>query len=88
MPFEKFIAELFYPKLAENRATTQVPITLASVAATMIMMELTDTRKATSKNLSCIQGKCSISDATEQINQDVSGNNAINSVFRVLFCGV
>ena len=46
--FDKLIAELFYPKRAENRATTQVATTFVSEAAAMIVMELTDTRKATS----------------------------------------
>ena len=47
LTFDKLTEELFYPKIAENREMTQVATTLVSEAATMIMMEFIDTRKAT-----------------------------------------
>ena len=49
LPFEELTADLFYPNRAEKRSTTHVATILASKAATMIMTELIDTRRANSK---------------------------------------
>ena len=80
MHFNKLAAELFYPKRAGKRATTQAATTLTAESATMIIMELIDTRKATSKNFPSIQGKYSMSEATEQINPGGIWKKADNSV--------
>ena len=80
MNFYKFIEELFYPKRAENWSTTRVATTLESESATMIIIKLTYTRKATSKHFSCIQGSYIMSEATEHMNQDGIGKKANNSV--------
>ena len=78
--FYEFTAELFYPKCVENQERTQVATTLSSEADTMIMMELIDTRKFTSKHFSCIQGQYSMLEATEHMKQYGIGKKAINGV--------
>ena len=59
---------------------TKVATTLVSEATTMIIMVLIDNRKATSKHLSYIKGKCIISKATEQMKQDGIGKKSNNSL--------
>ena len=80
LPFDNLITVIFYPKRAENWATTQVATTLASEKATIIMMELTDTRKATSKHFSFIKVMYSISEATKQMKQYGIGGKSNNSL--------
>ena len=80
LTFDELTAELFYPECVENQSMTPVATTLVSESATMITMELAETRKANSKTLSYIQGKYSMSEATEQINQDGIGKKTNDSV--------
>ena len=57
LPFDELTKYIFYPKSAEKWKKTQVATTLASEAATTIMMKLKYNRKASSKHLSCIKWK-------------------------------
>ena len=65
LPLDHFTEEIFYPNRVLNQATTQVETKLFSEAAIMIMMVFTDTRKANSKHLACIQGEYIMLDTTE-----------------------
>ena len=80
MPFQELVEELFYPKHKENWATNNVATTLASEPVKMIMTELTDNRKATSKHFPRIQWKYSILEIIEHIKQDGIGKKSNNSV--------
>ena len=95
LPFDELTTELFYPKHSENWANNQIETKLTSEAATAIMMELTDTRKATSKHFSFIKVMYSISEATRQMKQYGIGGKSNNSLsesgftaFKIFICKI
>lgn len=78
LPFDQLNAELFYPDRKENIETTDTVLSMAVEMAKCMIEELENPTKATSDYLSCIDGKFSWGETTDDEHHACIGRMATN----------
>ena len=88
LPLASLRDELFHPDSETNQDTDDVAMDLAQVAATALLAELRDEKKATAEHLSSAEGKFSWDMTTEEDHQMGLGKFAVNDPAESSFGGL
>lgn len=88
IPFDILKAELFYPKREENQQTTTLLMKMSTEAATSILQELRDPKKATSDYLTSAGGRFSLGETTDEEHAAMIGIVATNDAAKSPFASL
>ena len=88
LPFDQLNAELFYPDQKENKATTDTAKKMAVELSNCLLQELKDPTKATSDYLTCVDGKFSWGNTSDEEHEACIGRMATNDPDESLFAAL